>query len=121
MFRSRGSRQILESKNFGSCDKRIASFTRHFLQHVAFAKRNVRYAVFKEQAPHPGQALAFVPLGCVASLREWCSLKAKQRAHESAAARVLSLGGPDGHRDATSFVFDLEGERLREQSSCRST
>ena len=48
-------------------DKRRFSFTRHFLQHVAFRTRDVRYAVFKEQAPHPGPALAKA-LGCVAHL-----------------------------------------------------
>jgi len=37
-----------------------------FLQHVAIATRDVRYAVFKEQAPHPGPAVAKA-LGCAAS------------------------------------------------------
>jgi len=27
-----------------------------FSQHVALRRRDVRYAVFKEQAPHPGPA-----------------------------------------------------------------
>jgi len=47
-----------------------------------------------------------------------CSLKAKQRDRivlptdllnaNHVAARVLSLWGPDGRRDAMSFVFDLD-------------
>jgi hypothetical protein len=46
-------------------------------------------------------------LGCDAFLRDCVLSKLNSSRRESVAARILSLLGPDGHRDAISFVFDL--------------
>jgi hypothetical protein len=100
---------------FGSCDKRRYSFTRHFSQHVVLRRHDVRYAVFKEQAPHQGPAVA---KAADATLSERC-VRSKLNSADRivlpidllnanhVAARILSLWGPDGRRNAMSFVFDL--------------
>jgi hypothetical protein len=81
------------------------------LQHVAFRTRDVRYAVFKERAPHPGPAEA---IGHSDALRfretrlAAYSLKTKQRDANRPRRVSKALWDPDGHRGATSFVFDLE-------------
>jgi hypothetical protein len=91
----------------------------------AYSARNDRYAVFKEQAPHPTPALArtirmrrSLESGPAAKRRRAHSLKAKQRistdprarkhgstvrfdAKRRAAGRILGLEGPDGLRSAT--------------------
>ena len=119
---------------FGSCDKRRYSFTRHFSQHVVLRRHDVRYAVFKEQAPHQGPAVAKAAdatlsercvrskLNSAISFDMWyfraklgCRADAQATTYRERllnanriAARILSLEGPDGCRDAISFVFDLD-------------
>ena len=99
------------------------------LQHVAFRTRDVRYAVFKERAPHPGPAEA---IGHSDALRfretrlAAYSLKTKQRAislcsgiarRESAAARIRSLVGP-GRAPRRDFIRVRPGDdRAREHST----
>jgi hypothetical protein len=129
---------------FGSCDKRRYSFTRHFSQHVVLRRHDVRYAVFKEQAPHQGPAVAKAAdatlsercvrskLNSAISFDMWyfraklgCRADAQATTYRERllnanriAARILSLWGPDGRRDAISFVFDLvKTDRVSSRSS----